>query len=95
MKSTNNKGAAMNTYTAVKWTKISAGRYRYNDTDYEAVKNDYVGGVGWFVLYRGKQASETIVTNFGCRVERPYPIYEPTREFAGYAIEALIAEESR
>ena len=95
MKSTNNKGAAMNTTDRAVWTKISNGRYRFNDTEYEAVKDEYVGGVGWYVLYRGKQASETIVTDFGERVKLPYPIYEPTREFAGYAIEVLIAEESR
>jgi hypothetical protein len=77
------------------WTKISAGRYRFNDTDYEAVKNEYFGGLCWHVLYRGNSASETIVTNSGERIQRPYPISEPTREFAGYAIEALIAQESR
>jgi len=80
---------------AIKWTKISNGRYQFNDTDYEAVKDEHGSGVDWYVLHQGKQASETIVTNFGERVQRPYPIYEPTREFAGYAIQALIAEGTR
>jgi len=85
----------MNTTDRAVWTKISAGHYRYKDTNYEAVKNEYVGGLCWHVLHQGKQASETIVTNFGERVKLPYPISEPTRDLAGYAIEVLIAEESR
>ena len=73
----------MTTYTAVKWTKISDGYYQFNDTDYQAVKNE---GYGWYVLHQGKQATEPLATS---------PVNEPTREFAGYAIQALIAEESR
>lgn len=58
-----------------KWTKISDGRYQFGDTEYEAVKDEHVDGVRWHVLRTGKMLTGS----------------EPSRAFAGYAIEALIA----
>ena len=99
MKSTNNKGAVKMTTTKItsltdeegpmmtaeqshqmKWTKISDGCYRLNGTDYEAVKDQHADGTRWSVYYGG--------------LRQCIPS-EPSREFAGYAIQALIAEQSR
>ena len=66
---------------AMKWTKISDGCYQFNDTDYSAVKDEHVDGTRWWVLHQGE-----MVTSIPS---------EPSREFAGYAIQVLIGEESR
>lgn len=65
----------------MKWTKISDGCYRINGTDYEAAKDEHVDGTRWWVC-----RNDVIIIGIAS---------EPSREFAGYAIQALIAEESR
>jgi hypothetical protein len=66
---------------SMKWTKMADGCYQLNGTSYEAVKDEHVDGVRWLVFRNG-------VSVLGIASE-------PSREFAGYAIQALIAEESR
>ena len=66
---------------AMKWTKISDGRYQFEDTDYEAVKDEHTDGTRWYILWDGMNI-ESVPS-------------EPSRQFAGYAIQALIAEVSR
>lgn len=66
---------------AMKWTKISDGRYRFGDTDYEAVKSEHSDGTCWYIWWDGMNI-ESVPS-------------EPSRQFAGYAIQALIAEVSR
>ena len=61
----------------LQWTKISNGCYRLNGTDYEAVKDECVKKTRWWIYRRGVRVSG---------IES-----EPSRQFAGYAIHALIA----
>jgi hypothetical protein len=63
------------------WTKISDGCYQFNDTSYEALKSQHMSGTRWWVCFNGQILSDLPS--------------EPSREFAGYAIQSLIAEVSQ
>jgi hypothetical protein len=60
------------------WTRLDNGCYRYRDTAYSVLREQGVGKAArWHVLRDGELLG--IAT-------------EPTREFAGYAIDAEISE---
>ena len=65
----------------MKWTKISDGCYQLNETSYHAVKDEHADGTRWWVCYE-----DQIIDGMSS---------EPSRQFAGYAIQARIKADEQ